>query len=971
MKSLKNIIFQLFLLFVYVSISLQSNAQYPAYISLENENILSSKHTYDLFLDKKGFVWIGHDKGITKYSGYNSKYYTNSKMNSFELSNIIEDDNGIIWCSNFVGQVFYIKNDSLNLLNPQSKYSFFSKSGLTYGNKNIYFVENNELNEVDINTYKITKIPFFKYLTINSYSYNPKLGLLLCTKNGIYTYKNNKISLLSKCSDAHKSISIRCIDNKILGIDFNKRTVYQLKNNKWEYFLSSQKSLADITTINKIDNKIYCNTYNGIIIKDLITNKEEHFFKDYSFSDELIDKQGNLWVSTLNSGVFIIPERNNIKQFLQRIDNITSICLINEKNIIALGTKNGKIYLLNKSTLEVIKQINLTEIKNVENIYYNPKTNELNVSTLNHTVINLDNYSLKNIPQIHNAKSIIEYKNQYVFVNSNTLSVVNTNGSEIERAMANWPFTMEEQQSKKRIDLLSNERFFKIQYFSKRKLFIASSINNIYWLSNKKVGTIKYNGNPISAKHLLTYNDTIFASQTNKGLYIISDTNKVTLMNNEPFKSINNFCVSGNNLILNTNFGLYSFNLKSKQISNLSNNINYPTLYFDLIEGDSNHIYATDLNTIVKLGNKIPHNKAYKTPLYINKILVNNLPKPDLLNLNYLENNITIFFDIINYKLPKEILIKYRLNYDDTWKIVRANQGFINFSLLSGQNYNIEIQLANTEGANSTIIKIRIAPPYYKTWWFIMLIILFGAGLTLLIMFIRIKSLNYKNKLIIEKVMLEKDLRQSVLTSIRTQMNPHFIFNALNTIHSFIYTNDKKNASDYLVKFSDLTRLVLEMSEKEAVTLKEEIKALELYLSLENVRLNEMLDYNFIIDSSIVKDYIRIPPMIIQPYVENAVKHGLLHKKGEKKLFIYFTLNKHLITITIEDNGIGRAKSKEINLIKAKSHKSFSTNANKKRIEILNQSQEGKKTGVDIVDLFDENKMPNGTRVIIEIPIVV
>lgn len=971
MKSRKIIFYNLPFLFFLTFISLQVFAQYPAYISLENENILSSKHTYDLFVDKKGFVWIGHDKGITKYSGYSSKYYTHPKMNSFELSNIMEDDNGIIWCSNFIGQIFYIKNDSLNLLNFQNNYNFFGKSGLTYGNKHIYYVENNELNEVDIETYKITKIPFYKDLTVFSYSFNQKLGLLLYTKNGIYVFKNKKFSIISKCYDAQKSINLRCIDDKILGVDINKRTVYQLKNNTWEHFISSKKSSADITTVNKINNKIYCNTYNGIIIKDLKTNKTEHFFKDYSFSDEIVDKQGNLWVSTLTSGVFIIPESKNIKQFLDRVDNITSICLINEKNMIALGTKNGKIYVLNKSTLEIIKQFNLTEIKNIENIYYNPKTNELNVSTLNHTVINLDNYSLKNIPQIHNAKSILEYNNQYVFVNSNTLSVVNKNGSDIEKDLVNWPFTTEKQQSIKRIDLLSNERFYKIQYFEKRKLFITSSINNIYWLGNKKIGTIKHNGNPISAKQMLIYNNTIFASQTNKGLFIITDTNNVTLMNNESLKSINNFCISDNHLILNTNYGLFSFNINTKQIKNLSKNINYPTQSIDFIEGDSNYIYATDLNTIVKLSNKITFNKSYKTPLYINKILVNNLPKTDLLNLNHTENNITIFFDIINFKLPKEILLKYRLNYEDDWRIVSANQGFINFSLLPGQDYNIEIQLANTEGANNSIIKIKIAPPYYKTWWFIMLIILLSAGFALIIMFIRIKSIKYKNKLIIEKVMLEKDLRQSLLTSIRTQMNPHFIFNALNTIHSFIYTNDKKNASDYLVKFSDLTRLVLEMSEKEAVSLKEEIKALELYLSLENVRLNEMLDYNFIIDSTIVKDYIRIPPMIIQPYVENAVKHGLLHKKGEKKLFIYFTLNKHLITITIEDNGVGRGKSKEINMIKAKSHKSFSTNANKKRIEILNLSQEGKKTGVEIVDLFDENKTPIGTRVIIEIPIVV
>jgi LytS/YehU family sensor histidine kinase len=226
------------------------------------------------------------------------------------------------------------------------------------------------------------------------------------------------------------------------------------------------------------------------------------------------------------------------------------------------------------------------------------------------------------------------------------------------------------------------------------------------------------------------------------------------------------------------------------------------------------------------------------------------------------------------------------------------------------------------------------------------------------------------NKILLDKVTLEKDLRQSLLTSIRTQMNPHFLFNALNTIQSFIYTNDKKNASEYLVKFSDLTRLILEMSEKESVTLKEEIQALELYVKLESVRFNDKLDYNFIVDANIAKDYIRIAPMIIQPYVENAIKHGLLHKKEDKKLFIYITMSKSMLTITIEDNGVGRVKSNEINMLKNKKHVSFSSNANKKRIEILNQNKEERITGIETIDLYDENKLPIGTRVVIEIPVM-
>jgi hypothetical protein len=502
-------------------------------------------------------------------------------------------------------------------------------------------------------------------------------------------------------------------------------------------------------------------------------------------------------------------------------------------------------------------------------------------------------------------------------------------------------------------------------------MVVASSINNLYYLQNHKIGKFKYKNNTISAKQLLTHNGVILASQTNKGLYIISDTNNIELFDTLPLKSIINFCVSGNKIILNANQGLFSFDLASKKLQSLSNTVNLPINSLELISGDTNFIYATELNTIVKFSNKIKINSSYKIPINITKILVNNIECKSLTELSHTENNISIYFDVINYKFPRNVMIKYRLNTDDIWKEITALQGYITISLLPPGKYSLQIEVANFKGANPIKIDFEINQPYYITWWFIAVIVLVSSGLVMFVMYIRIKNIHYTNKLTLEKVELEKDLRQSLLTSIRAQMNPHFIFNALNTIHSFIYTNDKKNASEYLIKFSDLTRLILEMSEKESVSLKEELQALELYLSLENVRLNELLDYNFIIDSAIVKDYIRIPPMIIQPYVENAIKHGLLHKKSDKKISIYFTLKNQVLIITIEDNGVGRYRSKQINRNQNRTHKSFSTQANKKRIEILNQNKEKLKTGIEIIDLYDEKNIPLGTRVIIEIPTII
>lgn len=959
------------LITLFCLMGLVSFSQNPAFLAFDKEEIIPSKQVYDLFLDNHGYVWIGHQKGITRYSGYNVKYFTHPLMQSFELTNIVQDSNGTIWCTNFVGQIFYIKNDTINLLPHTRKFNFFNRAGLSFGDSTIYFVENNKIYTINTNTFHIYKHIVSNIGNIISYCYLPKLGFLVYTTKGFYVYRNKKLSAYKKVFNLGLDIIfIKNIDNQIYGIDRAFRTVYLFKNNTWTPFVNTDITNSDITTFTKIKNQFFVNTYNGYLTTRLNSSGLRNYFKTYAISDQIKDNEGNTWISTLYNGLLIVPEDNNLKQILPFNENITAMCLIPDKDQIALGTKNGKIFIVNKNNLNIVRQINLSEIKNIENIYYNAKDNELNVSTLKHSIISLFDYSIRETELIHNAKSILAYQNQYIFASSLLLSVVNKNGSNILPKDAKWPTLGPVQILPNRFDIIENERFYKLVYCQKSNLFFAASVSNVFYFNNQFIDTLTYHGKPISARNMIIHDNKIYASQINKGLFIITDTSRITLIDTLPLRTISNFCLSGNKIIANCSEGLFSYDINTQKLENISKKYNFPTQSFELLAGDQHFIYASEGNSIIKINNYFKKHHSYKIPIAITNILVNGAKVNSLVNLRHAQNNIVVYFDIISYKLPKNVMVKYRLNEQDNWKEIKALQGFISLNILPPGNYNLQIELANYEAKNTIEIPITINPPYYKTWWFIVAIILVTSGLVLIVMLYRIRAIKLQNKLHLEKVILEKDLRQSLLASIRAQMNPHFIFNALNTIHSFIYTNDKKNASEYLVKFSELTRLILEMSEKELVTLKEEIQSLELYLSLENVRFNNLLDYNFIIDSSIVKEYLRMPPMLIQPYVENAIKHGLLHKKGEKKLFIYFTLTQHMLTITIEDNGVGRAKSYEINKNRSKSHYSFSTSANKKRIQILNESNNNVQTGVETIDLYNENQEPIGTRVIIEIPLI-
>ncbi|WP_418509095.1 histidine kinase [Corallibacter sp.] len=201
------------------------------------------------------------------------------------------------------------------------------------------------------------------------------------------------------------------------------------------------------------------------------------------------------------------------------------------------------------------------------------------------------------------------------------------------------------------------------------------------------------------------------------------------------------------------------------------------------------------------------------------------------------------------------------------------------------------------------------------------------------------------------------------LKSLRSQMNPHFIFNALNSVNSFIATNDERAANKYLSDFSILMRTVLENSEKDFIPLEKEIELLELYTKLEHFRFQDKFDYSIIVNDNVeVEDY-QIPPMLLQPYIENAVWHGLRYKTEKGLLQIVVSKKTESeITITITDNGVGRARSKSLKTDHQKKQKSTAMNNIKKRVNILNTMYKDK------VDVFVDdlsNAQNTGTKVVV------
>ncbi|MBC7903211.1 MAG: histidine kinase [Gemmatimonadaceae bacterium] len=215
---------------------------------------------------------------------------------------------------------------------------------------------------------------------------------------------------------------------------------------------------------------------------------------------------------------------------------------------------------------------------------------------------------------------------------------------------------------------------------------------------------------------------------------------------------------------------------------------------------------------------------------------------------------------------------------------------------------------------------------------------------------------------------INKLLAESQLMALRAQMNPHFVFNCLNSIQECIVTQKYGDASKYLNKFSKLFRIVLNNSGKNVVTIQEEKDVLQLYLDLEHMRFEKTFDYEIIVDDELEVDEIKIPSMLLQPYVENALWHGLMHKEGPRSLTINFKrLSEELFRCTIEDNGIGRKKSFELKekQSKAKRHESKGMRISKDRLDLLHRQNQY--ATINIIDKYDEAGEAMGTAVVIDL----
>ncbi len=342
------------------------------------------------------------------------------------------------------------------------------------------------------------------------------------------------------------------------------------------------------------------------------------------------------------------------------------------------------------------------------------------------------------------------------------------------------------------------------------------------------------------------------------------------------------------------------------------------------------------------------------------------------LELPYDQNNISFDFMGINFSNPDAVKYQWKLEGSDKdWSPV-SPQHAINYSNLAAGEYNFMVKACNEDGVwnkRPVSFKFTITPPIWLRWWFITLMILIGATVIFVIFKWRVNSIKEKAQEGQNKLQLEKEVMELEQKALRLQMNPHFIFNALNSIQSQIGTDNEQAARYYLAKFSRLMRQILDNSRNAVITLEEEVSTLENYLLIEKFCNGDKFDYKITVGENIEKDYVKIPPMLLQPFIENAIKHGLKNIDGKRGLIeVNFFEKDGVLECSVTDNGIGRKKAEEINKnSKETYHKSTALIVTQERLDLLKEDKNIQ--SLEIVDLYDEGGEAIGTKVVVRITV--
>ncbi len=921
-------------------------------INFENystDNGLLNNQIDAVYNDKKGRIWLGTQGGVSVYNGHSFDNFKFKKelSENFVLS-ITEDISGNIWFATDGGGIVYLKDTTFNYINlPNGSDNNYVRHIYADLKNNKWLATRNGVSIIDskfnikdtIENVNATQVFIDKDESVWCSTFGDGVFHLIKNRCVNYSTENGLIS-------NHIRAFTKRLDGSIWFV--SKNGISKFYKNRFKSF-TNKDGLTD-NNINCAIESHYGNLFLGADGGGLIKFTNENFVS-YTQADSISsnvimsiieDKEGKIWLSTYGDGISVI-DKNSYQHYTTKegLGNNTVWCsLISKDNRIWFGTSNGF------SVFDGLqfKTYSTEQGLNAKKVYALREDNQGNI-----WIGTKEGLSVLYVTQ----DSIYNYK-EIAGISRNIRYIYNEDNVAIWFCSSDGLFRYDKKNhTAKKFDVSNGLPDISVMCITKdrnNRLWIGTS-NGLVIYKDNQFATIKipdnYASNNINFLQLDNF-DYLWIG-TNYGLYQLNIAKKETFIetdfirysNLDGLKSLEcnqnaSFIDSKNNLWFGTSYGLMKHSLTRKNSTT--------TLPQVLIKGIRLFFEKQDLT-------KFSKGTDEKTKL------------PNQLVLRHNKNHLTFDFVGIFHTSPDKVKYKFKLDgFDDNWQPITTST-FVTYSNIPFGDFTFQLS-ATTDLKHWTKpvqFSFTIKPPFWFTWWFYLLCLVSLTTLVWLIVNRRkqIEERKRATQLIIDKSKM-LILEQQALNA---SMNRHFIFNALNSIQYYINRQDKVAANKYLSSFAKLVRKNLDSSLVNEIYLDDEIERIDLYLKLEEMRFQDKFSYQINVDKSIEPQTIKIPSMLLQPFIENSIWHGILPTNKHGNITIDVLKQEDQLIINIIDEGIGIEKSLADKKDKLQQHQSKGMELTKGRMELISKISH-KDCSIDgPFQIYDEKKKIAGTKV--------
>jgi len=940
---------------------------------------LAGSTVYCITQDKEGFIWAGTETGVSRFDGTHFKNFTTKDgLTDLEVVHIFGDSKGRVWmapfrksvCFYYQGKIHNEQNDSLLArIQLQGRVEGFAedaggnillqeKRSLHIINKDGTLVRCDSLDHAPIQLCVAVSrsssghflaaadakiIEFDAKRCINSIKIPARVDLkpsniAMCTGGAVWAGSDTRDDILS----------------------FSKKKIIHWSPDKW--------GVRHICFSMLDDSLVYSNGLSGSLEYNINTGQTRKYLRGTAVSRTFRDASGNLWFSTMGEGIFRLNsnEVKTITLTVQRTEtsNVTAIARVGDE--ILVGDNHHCIFRL------ALPDLALKYPKPFLN-YMARRILYIDTSTNGKVMIGGD-------------LGLDEYTRSFRFTNScpagGLKSAVRISDREVLVA-SSWMAGILDIRDLTFTDTLWPERSTVVFY--KEDTIYVGTLNGLY-RSIKRAPLVSLGeGTPFLRKRISS-----IAESADGTLWIASydDAGIIGYKNNRQVAAIthqqgltSDICrtllVHNNILWVGTDKGLNRIGL-DKPGYHVTQYTSKDGLASDMINTvfvDSSRVYV---GTSAGLSFFDEHKPAGSEGCRLYLLSLINSGRERIadtghLVIPYTDKRIRLEFAGISYRSAGDISYRYRMvGLDSTWR--EAKENFLEYPDLPSGNYEWQLMAVNKFGEQSRLLRlpVEVSIQLWKKTWFVVMAWLLSLVLSWLLVSRRIAHIRGQHR---EKELLMQRMSELENTALKSQMNPHFIFNCLSSIQQFIFAGDTAGSNKYISGLARLIRMTLNNSSRSFVCIGDEVDYLSSYLALEKMRFKEKIDYEVVVDGAIDKDTVLIPPMLIQPHVENALLHGLAPRThgpgastgGKGFVSVKMAREADMLVVTVADNGVGR-KAAFQKSIGPMAHSSKGMSLTEDRISTMNKLYGGA-ASIVITDLKDEAGAPAGTRVVITLPL--